>query len=240
MGVNGSKTELMEVNESFFTAPTLNNELCVTKNATKSLGITIYNKLNYKEHSERLREKVKRSWDRISRVGGSKWCLSIPTLLMLYKTIIIPQLMYASPIWFEQNKTIGVKIQQHFIRSVFRHSYTPNSSTCEVLLGLPPLDFYIDEIEIKFLLKTLWKDDFVRTTHLNAKLNYKSKAASLESKLLKCRKFMKDMNLTNYTKDDIETYTQYGWRERWSCSQNNGILSYLLETKPTVNSCSPL
>ena len=95
-------------------------------------------------------EKLKGSWDKISRVGGSNWCLSI---LMLYKTIIIPQLMYASPIWFEQNKTIGVKIQQHFIRSVFRRSHTPNSSSCEVLLGLPPLDFYNDRIEIKLFIK---------------------------------------------------------------------------------------
>ena len=42
----------------------------------------------------------------------------------------------------------------------------------------------------------------------------KSKAASLESNLLKFRKFMNDMNLTNYTKDDIENYTQHRWRGR--------------------------
>ena len=118
--------------------------------------------------------------------------------------------MYASPISFEQNKSIGVKFQQHFIRYVFRHSWTPNSSTCGVLLGLPPIDFYNDGIEIKFPLMTLWKDDLVRTTHLNAKLYYKSKAASLESKLLKFRMFMKDMSLTNCAKDDYTDGEQGG------------------------------
>ena len=56
MGVNGSKPEqiLMNVNESSFTAPTLNNELSVVKRKTESLGLTIDNKVNYKEHSERL------------------------------------------------------------------------------------------------------------------------------------------------------------------------------------------
>ena len=118
-GVNGSKTELILLNlEKNISVPILNNEVCAITRVTKSLGLLIADKLSYNDHAERVCNKTKRSWDNASRLLGCKWSLAISALVLLYKTIFVPQLLYASAIWFEKNRNNVLRVQNHCIRTI--------------------------------------------------------------------------------------------------------------------------
>ena len=147
------RTNLIELRKNI-SVPLLNNEVCAITRVTKSLGLRIDDKLSYNDHVERVCNEAKGSWD-ASRVLGCKWSLAISALVLLYKTIIVPQLLNASAIWFEKNRNTVLRVQNHCIRTIFRHSLTPTISTCETSLGITPIDLYKDAIEIKFVIKVI-------------------------------------------------------------------------------------
>ena len=116
IGLNGSKTELILLNlEKNFAVPILNNEVCAITRVTKSLGLLIDAKLSYNDHAERVCNKAKRSWDNALRVLGCKRSMAISALVILYETIIVQQLLYASAIWFEKNKKTVLRVQNECI-----------------------------------------------------------------------------------------------------------------------------
>ena len=127
-----------------------------------------------------------------------------------------------------------MRVQNHIIKSIFRHSFTPIISICETLLGLPHLDIYNDAIEIKFVIKAKRANDLVSNTH-SLYISNRSKAAALESKLSKFKKFLDDDTRTEYNKHEIES-----WIKRWKNTQNKGLLQYLPNTQPQLNTCCPL
>ena len=63
MLVNGAKTELILFNceEKDFELPCLNGDICQVKKPTKSLGVIIDSKLNYRDHSTKTIERAKRN-----------------------------------------------------------------------------------------------------------------------------------------------------------------------------------
>ena len=221
------------------TAPSLNNEACAITKATKSLGLLIDDNLCYKDHAEKICNKAKRSWDNASRILRCKWSLLISTLIFLYTTIIVLQLLYASVIWFERNRSSVMRFQNHIIKPIFRHSFTPTNSICETLLGLPPLDNYNDAIEIKFVIKVKRANDLVSNTH-SLFISNRSKAAALGSKLSKFKKFLDDDTRTEYNKHEIDEFIEQSWIKRWKNTQNKGLLQHLPNTQPQLNTCCPL
>ena len=241
MGVNGSKTELIvfNVERNIITAPSLNNEACAITKATKPLGLLIDDNLCYKDHAEKICNKAKRSWDNGSRILRCKWSLSIPTLIFLYTTIIVPQLLFASVIWFERNGSSVIRVQNHINKSIFRHSFTRIISICETLLGLPPLDIYNDAIEIKFAIKVKRANDLVSNTH-SLFISNRSKAAALESKLSKFKKFLDDDTRTEYNKHEIDEFIEQSWIKRLKNTQNISLLQHPRNTQPQLNTCCPL
>ena len=95
MAVNGSKTEIVLFNynskEPFEIA--LNSDICKVKTSTKSLGITVDNKTNFKEHAELSVAKVQRNWSAITSKCTNRWCLSLTTQVYLDRTIFVPPCM---------------------------------------------------------------------------------------------------------------------------------------------------
>ena len=129
-GVNGSKAELISLNlEKNISVPILNHEVCAITRVTKSTGLLIDDKLSYNDQAERVYNKAKCRWDNASSVSGCKWSSAIPALVLLYKTIIVPQLLYASAIWFEKNRKTVLRVQNNCTRTIFRHSFSPTVST---------------------------------------------------------------------------------------------------------------
>ena len=105
MVVNGSKPELMLLNceMSAINLPTINSDTCALVSSTKSIGLTIDHKLNYHEHLKTVTVKAARNWRIILSKCAEQWDLSIPTLIRHYKTVILPQIMYAAPIGRQKN-----------------------------------------------------------------------------------------------------------------------------------------
>ena len=69
MAANGSKTEIVPLTTSHedFTQIKLNGENCKISETTKSLGLNIDSKLNYKEHTEISVAKATRNWHILRR-----------------------------------------------------------------------------------------------------------------------------------------------------------------------------
>ena len=92
MLVNGGKTELIFFNckENDFEPSCLSGDVCQVKKktTTKSLGVYIDSKLNYRDHSTKSIERAKRNWNKIKSLCKRKWSLAVPTLVLVYKTII--------------------------------------------------------------------------------------------------------------------------------------------------------
>ena len=138
MAANRSKTELMLLNceMSAINLPTINSDTSALVSSTKSIGLTIDDKLNYHEHLKTVTVKAAKNWRIIRSKSANQWGLSIPTLILLYKTVIQPQIMYAAPIWSRKNIPDLNKFQNNIIRSIFRHCLSPPIAASEVLLGI--------------------------------------------------------------------------------------------------------
>ena len=98
--MNGGETELILFNceKNDFELPCLNGYICQVKKTTMSLGVIIDSKLNYRDHSTKTIERAKQNWNIIKSLCNRKWSLAVPTLVLLYKTTILPSLFYAAPL----------------------------------------------------------------------------------------------------------------------------------------------
>ena len=143
----------------------LNGDPCQIKSFTKSLAMVIDHQLTNRQHSEATAEKANRKWNTISSLCNNKWSLTIPTMILLYKTTILPLLLYASPIWFERNRCSMQRAQNNFIKTVFNRSYSPNIESCRMLLGVPHIDILSMSINIKFLIKVKFANDLLTAAH---------------------------------------------------------------------------
>ena len=159
MAVNGSKTEILPLTNSHedFTQIKLNGENCKISETTKSLGLNIDSKLHYKEHTEISVAKATRNWHILRKHCSSKWGITIPTLVYLYRSVIQPQVLYGAPIWAQKNiKTLQL-FQNNILRSIFKNCLSPPISTAEALSGIPPIDLFCQSLAVKFLIKTKQK-----------------------------------------------------------------------------------
>ena len=75
---------------------TFNNQLVQPSTSAKYLGITIDNKLSFKQHIILLENRVARSVGIIAKVS---YYLPFNTLITLYHALVHSQLLYALPIW---------------------------------------------------------------------------------------------------------------------------------------------
>ena len=125
MVVNGSKSELTLLNceMSAINLPTINSDTCALVSSTKSIGLTIDDKMNYHEHLKKGHGQNSKKLAHHTEQMRDQWGLSILlyTPILLYKTVILPQVMYVAPIWRHKNISDLKKFQNNIIRSIFRH-----------------------------------------------------------------------------------------------------------------------
>ena len=137
-GGQRSKTEmlLLSCEMSAINLPTINCDICALVSSTKFIGLTIVDKLNNHEHLKTVTVKAARNWRIIRSKCADQWRLSIPTLILLYKTVILAQKMYAAPMWNHKLISDLNKFQNNIIRSIFRHCLSPPFAASNVLLGI--------------------------------------------------------------------------------------------------------
>ena len=88
---------------------TFNNQIVQPSTSAKYLGITIDNKLLFKQHIILLENRVARSVGIIAKVS---YYLPFNTLITLYHALVHSQLLYALPIWASTYKTYLNKLEK--------------------------------------------------------------------------------------------------------------------------------
>ena len=204
-----------------------------------SLGVIIDSKLNYRDHSLKTIERAKRNWKIIKSLCNRKGSLAVPTLVLLYKTTILPSLFYAAPIWLEKNLKYVTAVQNSFMRTIFRHGFSPNIVSCQVLLGTPPLDLLSTAINVKFLLKLKLEDELLHWTHDASSSVLDSVANLLGSRVTRFGKFLRIHNCTRYKQQDVDLFNNYLRNLRWKNNYKSFLTCYT-RTQPTCNTISPL
>ena len=98
--INGFKTEIMHITSDGLTTSvfTLGNEACKIKSKTKTLGLIVDNACSFKDHTELVVARCKNKWRELRLHCKSRWGLSRNPLATLYKTLILPTLLYCAPV----------------------------------------------------------------------------------------------------------------------------------------------
>ena len=159
----------------------------------------------------------------------------------MYKTTILPSLFYAAPFWLEKNLKYVTAVQNNFIRTVFRHGFSPNIDSCQVLLGTPPLDLLrYTAVNVKFHLKLNLEDDLKLWTHDASSSFPDSVTTLLESHVTRFEKFLRIHNCTRYKQQDVNLFITYLWNFRLKNNDNKLFLKCYTRTPPFCNNISPL
>ena len=127
--------------------------------STRVLGIDIDDNLNFNSHSTRIMQSCWFSWYKITR-NSNRYCgLNISSLVTLFKTVIMPKLLYCAPIWLNENNQKTFK--QFYAKVCLRISgsthYSPQGITM-LAIGMEPLKITYNIICTKFILKALSSD----------------------------------------------------------------------------------
>lgn len=229
---------------------------------TKVLGVVLDKKLNFKEHSIAIYNKLIYRWVTMSRYTNRNWGMNQTVIARISKAIFFSSLFYGSIIWMNNTNmsdinSLWYKISKSAVGAVFNVS----APTLGIILGIPPLQITARVIALKHYLKVLGDEEdihkrFVKvemTTNTTVQLHVKEvlrymkwrvtndpkRFTQSEKKLLNSRDVEVLLQLTpkcfGYTKNTITKYTEYIW-------QDNALAQFQLEgysSAPNV-SCSPL
>ena len=100
ISVNADKSALVKFSRSRTTTANIHFQgtQVPNVNSTKYLGVIIDKNLSYKEHITHAINKAKKSMGILSKITRSS-SLTITNKLLLYRQVIRPTLLYASPVW---------------------------------------------------------------------------------------------------------------------------------------------
>lgn len=70
------------------------------QDAVKYLGVWLDKELTFEEHRKQAIAKVNGTLDALKRIAGSTWGTSLEGLRRVYQATVIPQLLFASSVWY--------------------------------------------------------------------------------------------------------------------------------------------
>ena len=198
-------------------------------------------KQTYKIHLDKAISKGQKSWNSIQWKCSKRCCLTLNTQTLLFKTVIEPQLIYASPIWATSHlKKLQVQ-PNRILRSNIKNCMSPPRSACEVSLGVLPLDILLQSISAKFLTKLKQNQpDIVAEVLLNALGHARSTGHLLESCLRRFEKITGNYPAQGYSTQSVTAFISELWLRKWSSPHDFAVLRMFRNTKPDCHSMSPL
>ena len=128
---------------------------------SKVLGVIIDEELSFSHHARAVLKNCWHAWYKVSENTSRKRGLNTSSLTILFKTIIITKLLYASPIWLDNNLDVFKQFMSKILLRISGAQFHPSKALAEVMLGIPPLKLMHEKIVIKFLLKCLHQGDDV-------------------------------------------------------------------------------
>ncbi|XP_037296410.1 uncharacterized protein LOC119189842 [Manduca sexta] len=153
-GANPSKTELVlftrkRTTENFRLPKLQGTTLSLTKEV-KYLGVILDDKLLWNKHLDHKLEKACITFWQCKRLLGKTWGVHPKIPIWLYTAVVRPITTYGAVVWWPRTKlsTARNKLQQ-FQRlactAITGCMKTTPTAALEVLLGLPPLDLFIQQ-----------------------------------------------------------------------------------------------
>lgn len=162
LSVNPLKTELImftnKRNLGQLRLPKLfNTELSLTSEV-KYLGVILDSKLIWNKHLDNKLEKASIIFWQCRRLMGRSWGLSPKITIWLYTSVIRPIITYGAIAWWPRTELITAKSKlQRFQRlactAVTSCMKTTPTAALEVILGLPPLDLFIQQEAVMSALR---------------------------------------------------------------------------------------
>ena len=144
----------------------------------------------------------------------SKSILIASSLKMLFKTVVLTKLLYAAPIWLNDNLDTFKDFYARVLLKISGSTHHPPRDLTSVALGIPPLEISYKMVTIKFIIKALTSDPFMQGLILQLE---EAKAHRYQHHIDEIRKFLtwtRGSNELNRSKIDLLT------------SVHNGVVSY--------------
>ena len=138
---NGDKTQAMILGNSTYNYDLqFDGTLIDIKEHLKILGVCLDNKLSFKEHTNVM---LKRVYAKIAALRRLKRLVPIDTLLLLYRSFIIPHFEYCNSLLIGIGKTLNKKMEDanyYGLRTVMNTGKTSNYESLLKLLGMRTLE----------------------------------------------------------------------------------------------------
>jgi hypothetical protein len=146
------------------------------------LGVVLNSKNNWSSHLEFVRSRAMKKLMICGRIAGRTWGISRDLRLMLYKTVFLSSLLYASPAWFAQvSNRIGLlnrlrKSQRPALIWITSSYRTCSNASLPILAGVLPIEIECEVRHQSYLAK---RDGFsprisTKTRRQNAWLSWTS------------------------------------------------------------------
>ena len=128
----------------------LNNHHLEQVDKIKYLGIIIDSKFKFNEHIKYITERCTKLINALSKSARIKWGLKHEALKTIYNGAILPQLLYAAPVWIESikkesNRTKYVRVQRLISTRIAKAYRTISHEALCILTGLTPINIKAEE-----------------------------------------------------------------------------------------------
>ena len=134
---------------------------------SRVLGIILDDQLSFLHHAKDILKRCWHQWYRISKDTTRHNGLNTASLTILFKTLVIPKLMYASPTWLHKQLDTFKDLWSRVLLKIIGSEYHTERKITEVTLSIPPLNVQLEVNSVKFLLKCLSSDDEMIAILLN-------------------------------------------------------------------------
>ena len=116
----------------------------------KYLGIIIDNKFKFNEHINYITDRCTKLINALSKSARISWGLRHDALKKIYNGAILPQLLYAAPVWVEcmkkqYNKAKYIRVQRLINLRMAKAYRTISHEALCILTGILPINIRAEE-----------------------------------------------------------------------------------------------
>ena len=188
---------------------------------SKVLGLILDDEVRFVKHSNLQLKRCWHAWYNISKSTTPTRGLNHSSLTALFKSVVLTKLLYASPVWLEDNLKMFNDFWSRVILKISGAHYQPRRIIAECALGIPPLELILESVILKFCLKC-YRDPtlYSLVLQLDEERNhgYHHHVSKLKSFLRWKEDSNRKVNLLSaynstiyYTKELIDDYLDFRW-----------------------------
>jgi hypothetical protein len=137
----------------------LNNNRLEQVDKLKYLGIIIDSKFKFNEHVKYITDRCTKSINALSKSARISWGLNHEAQKILYTGAILPQLLYAAPVWIdsmkkEYNRTKYIRVQRLISLRIEKAYRTISHEALCIITGIPPIIIKAEEAAALYNITT--------------------------------------------------------------------------------------